>query len=53
VTVAKLLIVIFIVSEIWAGVPAHPIYVTVAKLSAQQPSRERPARADAIDQHGD
>ena len=35
------------------GMPARPIYVTIAKLSAQQPSRERPARADAIDQRGD
>ena len=35
------------------GVPARPVYVTIAKLSAQQPSRKRPARVDAIDQRGD
>jgi hypothetical protein len=34
-------------------VPAPPAYVIIAKLSAQQPSMERPARADVIDQRGD
>ena len=31
------------------GVPTPPIYVAIAKLSAQQPLRGRPTRADAID----
>jgi hypothetical protein len=35
------------------GVPARPIYITTTKLSAQQPSRRKPARADVINQHGD
>ena len=35
------------------GVPAPPVYMTTAKLSAQQPSKRRPARADAINQRGD
>ena len=34
-------------------VPAPSVYVTVTRLSAQQPSRKRPARANAIDQRGD
>jgi 2-phospho-L-lactate transferase/gluconeogenesis factor (CofD/UPF0052 family) len=35
------------------GVPALPVYMTTTKLSAQQPSRRRLARTDAINQHGD
>jgi hypothetical protein len=35
------------------GVFTSPVYVTIARLSAQQPSRRRPARADAIDERGD
>ena len=36
-----------------AGVPVPPVYVTITRLSAQQPSRRRPTRADMIDQRGD
>ena len=35
------------------GVPAPPVYVAVTKLSAPQPPRRRPTRADMIDQRGD
>jgi hypothetical protein len=35
------------------GVSISPIYATIARLSVQQPSRRRPARADTIDQRGD
>jgi hypothetical protein len=30
------------------GVPAPPVYMTTARLSAQQPPGTRPVRADAI-----
>jgi hypothetical protein len=34
------------------GVPTPLVYVTITGLSAQQPPRRRPARADVINQHG-
>jgi hypothetical protein len=36
-----------------SGVPAPPVYVTIAKLSAQQPSRGSPAKVNVIDQPED
>ena len=35
------------------GVPIPSVYVIITRLSAQQPTRRRPARANAIDQRRD